>query len=62
MRRSGKSIAAEAAKEFALNQGLRVLVCTPHSITLQRRKGHLTMIQDVRRMPKPEYEVIYDDH
>lgn len=54
MRRQGKSVAHKLALEAALDAGQRVLVCTPSSTTLQYRRKHLTVIQDVpRRESKP---------
>ena len=61
MRRSGKSYAQNKMKEAMLNAGKKVLVCTPESITLQRRKKHLTLIENIPRREKP-MTVIYDDY
>ena len=61
MRRNGKSWAANAAKEAALDAGEKVLVVTRHSTTLQQRKKHLTMIQDVSQFKASSAPVI-DDH
>lgn len=60
MRRQGKNIVHKLALEAALNAGQRVLVCTPSSTTLQYRRKHLTVIQDVPRK-KPEPLIIYDE-
>jgi len=51
MRRTGKSVAAEIIKEAALNAGQRVVVANRSGATLQRRKKHLTLIEELR--PKP---------
>ncbi len=60
MRRQGKSWAAEQAKEAALNRGLKVIVCTQETITLQKRKKHLTLIQVIPKRIPPTL-VIYDE-
>ena len=60
-RRCGKSYIAEMAKEAALDAGKRVLVITPESMTMQRRKKHLTLIENIPKK-KPEPMVIYDDN
>lgn len=61
VRRYGKSRAAEMAKEAALDAGKRVLVVTPDSMTLQRRKKHLTLIENIPKK-EPEPLVLYDDY
>lgn len=45
MRRTGKSLVSKLAREWALNAGRTVIVCTPESTTLQRKKKHLTLIE-----------------
>lgn len=56
MRRPGKSL----IKDRALDAGLRIMVCTPASTTIQRRKKHLTLTEIYQR-PEPKYKVVYDE-
>ena len=59
--RYGKSYVAEMAKEIALDAGKRVIVVTPESMTMQRRKKHLTLIENVPKKKESVPLVIYDD-
>jgi hypothetical protein len=60
MRRMGKSWQANKTKEALLDAGHRVMVVTRDSVTLQRRRKHLTMIETLpRSKPVP---LIVDDH
>ena len=48
-------------KEIALDAGKRVIVVTPESMTMQRRKKHLTLIENVPKKKESVPLVIYDD-
>ena len=58
-RQCGKSWLAEQAKEAALDAGATVVVARPGNITRQRRRKHLTLIEDVR--PRSGGLVTIDD-
>ena len=59
IRQRTKSQLAEQAKEAALDAGMTVLVCRADSTTRQRRRKHLTLIEDVRT-PKVPFVMIDD--
>lgn len=59
-RRAGKSWLAHQQKEMLLDAGKTVSVWTPESITRQRRKKHLTVIEELKPKPAP-MTGIYDD-
>jgi len=44
---AGKIWLARHNKEMMLDAGKTVIVCTPEGITKQRRKKHLTMIEEI---------------
>lgn len=58
--RRGKSQLAELWKEAILNNGGKVVVVNPESVTIQRRKKHLTLIKSIHKK-QPEMVVIFDE-
>jgi predicted nicotinamide N-methyase len=58
--RAGKSTLARMWKEAMLDAGETVVVFTPEGATRQKRKKHLTVIEDIKPATE-QITVIYDD-
>ena len=46
-RRVGKGYLAKLAVERALDEGKKVFVCNTNGMTMQKRKKHLTLIENI---------------